>query len=1764
MALSFQGLKNKLVAQVESNESLRRVLTPEQYSSRVRKTSDNSSVTSETHSVSSNMDHNTSVNLQALGSNSVDRSENFMNSSQLSLNSTIDIDNASYVNTRSPNVQHSGDESSVCDGSSNQHIPSISVRPSSRNGNVTPKKRQNENAEAVSYIPTSEEIDVIVSNYSQDQVVTAFLKNKARLQNLKTAIKTVRSQNEELQRDQYKLTQLLESSQDKYMRKISELKEAASLDKEAKAHMEGILRAELEEKSLIIESLNQKIAILKSSSLENDSETPEGDETQSNQVSNLLTSNQYESLYNNLQSSLDVLTDTLLQKTSIDSNTYLETTSHVARSCLQLVSKLVEELQGVKSRQFNSDQIQNSIDDEAKMLSYKQVLKNSLKDVDSEIAQTIEQVQCLTNENEELKAEHTSTLETLVCLQADFKQKQSECASLREQGKQKSCFETESLKNENEELLSKLFLAERQAEKLKKDSSNLQQILGEGNQERSQILEKMENLGTKLNDAQAALEAKSTESEKLQIMMSELEQASQYSRSEFAKVNDSSQYRIRILEEEGKKLTSLLQVSEQSHQENLKELMCKSEKLEVLEKQLSEYATELAAKEEYLKQLSEAVKTKQVELEHCYRKLDQQKLAPERLSHAEAEIETLQSEKASLEEQLNSDAVSKLEDQRIVSEEVIESETSQTELSSGNTVFGKTLDRAASSEASTQTADDLECNRISCSNDKLMLQAELTENKARIEELLGKIDCQNRKKYEQDRNIEKIKTLEAQKSTLEESIASVNKEKESSVSALNEKVKELSQLLECKCNELETVVNVSNEEYDNCALENVEIKRNYHQLSQEFESMKEKLKSEKQQAVNDLEISMRDSFNKEIRVLNNEKLESNKLLDAEKKEVEDLREKYDNVVTSFSQMTEKVESLESDVSRLTKQVKNLREALEESETQLMEKVDQEVHSKTMEDKTNLELELKSLGDLHEKQTVDFATERESFNKKIVELEKAFTQADSNAVKMNELLDQYEKSYNEKLSKMAGEMQQQEQEVRFLKCSLEDSESKFEEMQAEFDAKMKKLTDQKASLESEVVQYKDELQLKRKEIEEKAKSVKEMKEKMESMKVSSDQQKIKFDDYRRKVEEKFSSQKQIINEKFKAKEKEVVEMKEVITNLELKLKTSEEEKESMATANGLKSEEIEKLSQELAEGQKLLNSTLEQSQQDLESLKSKLEEEVLELKNQNERLQVELTYKNEGHVQDLEDEIRDMKAQIEAKECSINALKEEVSNKDKLIAEKSLAHDEEKQSLTKIHFAERNKLSSDIKLLQNNVSELEMTLANVKRDYQKYQMKMEDITKKNKEQMENVKNLNTKERLAKDRELKVQADEIVKLKETVQKMKNKHGEEVAEVKSKHANLVKNLDDQIRETKSTLQITIDALKRNHEEELNKLNAKHREEVTQFELNREQELKNLLLEHEQKSAAAEAELGKVLSDQIEDWKNKFDKKSEECEGLTSQVSQLTSKLQKEALTATLNEYKQKYDNLIITSQNDLKRLEKQTDQKMKSMESRFNEEQRVLEKQVQEQKLIIANLEFEITDLESNYQAERSRNEVLSKEAKIAQKNSDLKSLIEAKESEIQRMEESAKMVLKSKETEFEERLKSERDRIVREMDEFYSQKYEDMLSSEDQNANDQSLQSLPNGSVKPSDSCRNPAQLVLSHEDSPNLASAESFKGSRESLFCFEDPTQMQFLRHILRQFILGSEKVVMARVLVTLAKFDQKDSKTILDAVKQSQKWVAFP
>ena len=102
-----------------------------------------------------------------------------------------------------------------------------------------------------------------LSAVNKEQLVTMLSKSRARYHKYKGRYTDLGKAYKELQGENTKVKEVMQQTQDKALRRISELKEQAALDKSAKAHLEEELRAELEEKEHAITALNTKVALLK-------------------------------------------------------------------------------------------------------------------------------------------------------------------------------------------------------------------------------------------------------------------------------------------------------------------------------------------------------------------------------------------------------------------------------------------------------------------------------------------------------------------------------------------------------------------------------------------------------------------------------------------------------------------------------------------------------------------------------------------------------------------------------------------------------------------------------------------------------------------------------------------------------------------------------------------------------------------------------------------------------------------------------------------------------------------------------------------------------------------------------------------------------------------------------------------------------------------------------------------------------------------------------------------------------------------------------------------------------------------------------------------------------------------------------------------------------------------------------------------------------------------------------------------------------------
>lgn len=97
---------------------------------------------------------------------------------------------------------------------------------------------------------------------SKEQLYAAYRKTRGKYDKYRGRFTDLVSHYKEMDRAKTKLESLLVETQDKALRRISDLKEQCQLEQQAKAHLEDALRNDLEEKDHIINSLKTKVSLL--------------------------------------------------------------------------------------------------------------------------------------------------------------------------------------------------------------------------------------------------------------------------------------------------------------------------------------------------------------------------------------------------------------------------------------------------------------------------------------------------------------------------------------------------------------------------------------------------------------------------------------------------------------------------------------------------------------------------------------------------------------------------------------------------------------------------------------------------------------------------------------------------------------------------------------------------------------------------------------------------------------------------------------------------------------------------------------------------------------------------------------------------------------------------------------------------------------------------------------------------------------------------------------------------------------------------------------------------------------------------------------------------------------------------------------------------------------------------------------------------------------------------------------------------------------
>ena len=103
-----------------------------------------------------------------------------------------------------------------------------------------------------------------LTSITKEQLFQMLQKSRARYHKYKGRYSDLAKAFQDLERENGKIKGVMQQTQDKALRRISELKEQCQLEQKAKRHLEEELRSDLEEKQHVIEALQTKVSLLKS------------------------------------------------------------------------------------------------------------------------------------------------------------------------------------------------------------------------------------------------------------------------------------------------------------------------------------------------------------------------------------------------------------------------------------------------------------------------------------------------------------------------------------------------------------------------------------------------------------------------------------------------------------------------------------------------------------------------------------------------------------------------------------------------------------------------------------------------------------------------------------------------------------------------------------------------------------------------------------------------------------------------------------------------------------------------------------------------------------------------------------------------------------------------------------------------------------------------------------------------------------------------------------------------------------------------------------------------------------------------------------------------------------------------------------------------------------------------------------------------------------------------------------------------------------
>ncbi|XP_044589847.1 golgin subfamily A member 4 isoform X2 [Cotesia glomerata] len=499
-------------------------------------------------------------------------------------------------------------------------------------------------------------------------------------------------------------------------------------------------------------------------------------------------------------------------------------------------------------------------------------------------------------------------------------------------------------------------------------------------------------------------------------------------------------------------------------------------------------------------------------------------------------------------------------------------------------------------------------------------------------------------------------------------------------------------------------------------------------------------------------------------------------------------------------------------------------------------------------------------------------------------------------------------------------------------------------------------------------------------------------------------------------------------------------------------------------------------------------------EEIEKEKALVEENVKKLVNHNESLKKSLEEVNDN-LRATYEEIKKCKGVISALEVQSQKYKEDIKERD----EKIEAQAEEIQTnlkLVKHKKEEINKLSEEVERRNEEITKRDDIIT--KRD-EEIRIRDEEITTRDEE-------ITTR-----DEEITKRDDEVTKRDEEI----NKYNEEKTDLLIKIDELQHLLKEHSNE-KVELKVQID--------ELNKLNKSYEDKIKAFE----KKIKEIE-ESANNNNSVELENLKKLVKELEIKLNDAEVKLQDAERTVTNYK--TNEAQIENINTDLKDEMDKLkDQLAMGEEEQRVRMKQLVKEFQARLDDKDLELQAALDQKFDRQKNYESDLIQQYKEQLKDFQIE-----LTAKSEEIESLRSEQHLLVDAKSKhhdEVSRLQETIDK-LRNDADQMKDKHIQEKNKIIEENKKIHT---ENTLS----NSTTDSLHHMQN-------------TLVAQRRELSELRKLVKLRCETSSTL--EDSTEIEYLRNILYEYMMGKETLVLARVIAAVVKFDQEQTHKVLEKEK---------